>query len=127
MTRILLVEDSTDVLLLLQTELEWMGYEVDVASDAVTGLELVRKNRPHVIVSDLGLPDVDGCEFIGRVRQRRELKGIPAIALTGYSRDKELKLALDAGFDATLTKPIDGKTISDTIERLLAKRMKKAS
>src|SRR5262245_59031678 len=127
MTRVLLVEDSTDVLLLLQMELEWMGYEVDVASDAVTGLEVARKNRPNVIVSDLGLPDVDGCEFIRRVRQRRELKGIPAIALTGYSRDKDLKLAMAAGFDATLTKPIDGKTISNTIERLLAKRMKKAS
>ena len=64
MTRILLVEDSTDILFLLQTELEWMGYTVDVASDAVTGLQLARKNRPKAIVSDLHMPDVDGFEFI---------------------------------------------------------------
>jgi two-component system, chemotaxis family, CheB/CheR fusion protein len=127
MTRILLVEDSTDILLLLQTELEWIGYTVDVASDALAGLELAGRNRPNVIVSDLHMPDIDGCEFIRRVRQTRGLAGIPAIALTGYSREKEVNLALAAGFDAHLTKPVDGKTISEMITRMLAKRMKKAS
>ena len=127
MTRILLVEDSTDILFLLQTELEWLGYTVDIASDALKGLELAGRNRPNIIVSDLHMPGIDGCEFIRRVRQTRELSGIPAIALTGYSRDKEVNLALAAGFDAHLTKPVDGKTISEMIARLLTKRMKKAS
>src|SRR5262245_136847 len=126
MTRILLVEDSTDILFLLQTELEWMNYSVDVATDAITGLELARRNRPNVIVSDLHMPGIDGVEFIRRVRKTKELVGIPAIALTGYSLDKELNLALAAGFDAHLTKPVDGKTISDMITRLLAKCLKKA-
>jgi len=127
MTRILLLEDSTDLLFLLQTELEWMDYSVDVASDALTGLELARKNRPNVIVSDLHMPGIGGCEFIRRVRQTPELMGIPAIALTGYSLDKEVNLALAAGFDAHLTKPVDGKTVSDMIARLLTKCLKKAS
>ena len=127
MTRILLVEDSTDILFLLQTELEWMSHSVEVASDALTGLKLARIHRPDVIVSDLNMPDIDGCEFIRRVRQIRELAGIPAIALTGYSLDTDVQLALAAGFDAHLTKPVDGKTITDTIEGLLTKRMKKAS
>src|SRR5438132_10091248 len=108
MTRILLLEDSTDLLFLLQTELEWMDYSVDVASDALTGLELARKNRPNVIVSDLHMPGIGGCEFIRRVRKTPELMGIPAIALTGYSLDKEVNLALAAGLDAQLTKPVDG-------------------
>jgi two-component system CheB/CheR fusion protein len=127
MTRILVVEDSTDILFLLQTELEWLNYSVQVASDALTGLELARKSRPEVIVSDLHMPGIDGHEFIRRVRRIPELARIPAIALTGYSLDAELKLALAAGFDAHLTKPVDGKTVSDTIARLLTKRMKKAS
>ena len=127
MTRVLLVEDSTDMLFLLQTELEWMDYSVDVASDALTGLELARKNPPNVIISDLHMPGIDGYEFIRRVRQTQELTGIPAIALTGYSLDKEVNLALAAGFDAHLTKPVDGKTVSDMIARLLTKCLKKAS
>src|SRR5262249_30754787 len=116
-----------DILFLLQTELEWMEYSVDIASDALTGLELARKNLPNVIVSDLQMPGIDGFEFIRRVRQIHELSRIPAIALTGYSLDEEVNLALSAGFDAHLTKPVDGKTISDMITRLLTKRMKKAS
>ena len=116
-----------DILFLLQTELEWLGYTVDIASDALSGLELAGRNRPNIIVSDLNMPGMDGCEFIRRVRHTRELTGIPAIALTGYSRDKEVNLARAAGFDAHLTKPVDGKTISEMITRLLAKRMKKAS
>jgi two-component system CheB/CheR fusion protein len=127
MTRILLVEDSTDILFLLQTELEWMDYTVDIASDARTGLELAQKNHPNIIVSDLNMPGMDGCQFMRRVRQTRALAGVPAIALTGYSLDKEANLALTAGFDAHLTKPVDGKTISEMITRLLTKRMKKAS
>ena len=127
MTRILLVEDSTDILFLLQTELEWMDYTVDIASDARTGLELARKNRPNVIVSDLNMPGIDGYEFIRRVRQTRGLDGVPAIALTGYSLEKEVNPVLAAGFDAHLTKPVDGKTISELITRLLVKRMRKAS
>jgi two-component system, chemotaxis family, CheB/CheR fusion protein len=127
MTRILLVEDSTDILLLLQMDLEWLDYAVEVASDALTALELARKNRPDVIVSDLHMPGVDGHEFIRRVRKTRELADVPAIALTGYSLDAQVKHALAAGFDAYLTKPVDGKTISDTISRLITKRMKKAS
>jgi two-component system CheB/CheR fusion protein len=127
MTRILLVEDSTDILLLLQMELEWLDYSVEVASDALTALELARKNRPDVIVSDLHMPGVDGHEFIRRARKTRELARVPAIALTGYSLDAQVKHALAEGFDAYLTKPVDGKTVSDTIARLITKRMKKAS
>src|SRR4051812_41292969 len=109
MTPILLVEDSTDILFLLQTELEWLDYCVDVASEAQTGLELARKNRPDVIISDLHMPGIDGFEFMRQVRQTPELTGIPAIALTGYTLDKEVNVALTAGFDAHLTKPVDGK------------------
>ena len=100
---------------------------IDPRPDVEIYLELARKNRPNVIVSDLHMPGIGGCEFIRRVRQTPELMGIPAIALTGYSLDKEVNLALAAGFDAHLTKPVDGKTVSDMIARLLTKCLKKAS
>lgn len=127
MTRILLVEDSTDILFILQTELEWMGYVVFTAKDAESGIETARLTRPDVIISDLRMPFVDGVEFIKRVRQIPELAWIPAIALTGYSMNKEVQLALNSGFTAYLTKPVDGKTLSDMILRVTGKRLKKAS
>jgi CheY-like chemotaxis protein len=127
MTRILLVEDSADILFVLQTELEWMGYAVDTAKDAVSGIETARANRPDVIISDLQMPIMDGYEFIKRIRQIPELATTAAIALTGCSLKKDVQLALDSGFSAYLTKPVDGKALSDMIMRLVGKRLKKAS
>jgi CheY-like chemotaxis protein len=127
MTRILLVEDSADILFILQTELEWMGYAVATAKDAVAGIEAARLNRPDIIISDLQMPVVDGYELIRRVRQIPELAGVPAIALTGCSTKKEVQFALDSGFTAYLVKPIDAQTLSDMILRLTGKRLKKAS
>lgn len=127
MTRILLVEDSADILFVLQTELEWMGYAVVTAKDAVAGIEAARRSRPEIIISDLQMPVVDGYEFIRRVRQIPEFAGVPAIALTGCSTSKEVQLALDSGFTAYLTKPVDAQTLSDMILRLIGKRLKKAS
>jgi CheY-like chemotaxis protein len=127
MTRILLVEDSADILFVLQTELEWMGYVVDTAKDAVSGIETARANRPDVIISDLQMPIMDGYEFIKRIRQIPELATTAAIALTGCSLKKDVQLALDSGFSAYLTKPVDGKALSDMIMRLVGKRLKKAS
>ena len=127
MTRILLVEDSADILFVLQTELEWMGYTVAGGRDAVAAVETARLSRPDVIVSDLQMPNVDGYEFMRRIRAIPDLAGVPAIALTGFSTSKEVQLALDSGFTAYLTKPVEGKTLSDMIVRVSGKRLKKAS
>ena len=126
MTRILLVEDSADILFVLQTELQWMGYVVDTAKDAVSGIETAQLNRPDVIISDLQMPVVDGYEFIKRIRQIPEFATTAAIALTGCSMTKEMQLALDSGFTAYLTKPVDGKTLSDMIMRLNGQSLKHA-
>src|SRR5262245_37351130 len=68
MTRILLVEDSDDVLFLIQMELEYMGYAVVTSKDGVSGIKAARLNPPDMIISDIQMPGVDGYEFIRRVR-----------------------------------------------------------
>src|SRR5438132_1380559 len=67
MTRVLLVEDSEDLLYLLHLQLEWMGYLVDTAKDASAALEAATRQRPDVIVSDLRMPGMDGFELIRQV------------------------------------------------------------
>jgi hypothetical protein len=120
MIRVLLVEDSADVLYVLQIELEWMGYEVDAAQDAVAALDAVQHTRPDVIVSDLGLPGMDGFEFIKRVRSMPDLAAVPAIALTGASMDRDVQHALACGFTAHLTKPVEASELGHRIEQLTA-------
>src|SRR5690349_17465127 len=98
--RILLVEDSADILYLLKTELEWSGYIVDDATDAYEGLRLARANSPDVIISDIQMPGLDGFEFIQRVRQTPQLARVPTIALSGFDLQDDESKNLSSGFSA---------------------------
>jgi CheY-like chemotaxis protein len=125
MTRVLLVEDSVDVLYMLQLELEWMGYAVVAAADANAALEEALRNRPDIIVSDLGMPGVDGFEFIQRVRAIPDLALIPAIALTGTALERDFQQALASGFTAYLVKPVDASHLAKKIDELASRRLKR--
>lgn len=121
MTRVLLVEDSEDVLYLLRLQLEWMGYVVEAAANATAALETAIRVRPDVIVSDLRMPDIDGFEFIRQVRRHRDLAPVPAIALTGTCMDSDIRRAISSGFTTHLTKPVDVSELSKKIEQLTAR------
>ena len=122
MTRVLLVEDSEDILVLLRLQLEWMGYVVETASNAGAALDLANKLPPDVIVSDLRMPEVDGFAFIRQVRRIRVLKSVPAIALTGAGTDADIQQAIASGFTAHLMKPVEAGDLSKVIERLAVQR-----
>jgi len=119
--RILLVEDSDDIRFILKSELEHLGYSVEAARDGMTGLEAARLFRPDVIVSDIGMPGIDGFEFVKRIRQTEEFAAVPVVALTGFGMDREMKSALNADFSAHLTKPIEPQSLSMLIQRLVAR------
>ena len=123
MTRILLVEDNEDILYLLRLQLEWMGYVVDEAASAKAALVSAQSARPDVIVSDLRMPDVDGIEFIRRVRRIPGLVSVPAIALTGTSMGSDIQMALANGFTTHLTKPVEASELSKAIDQLTAHRL----
>jgi CheY-like chemotaxis protein len=117
-TRILLVDDSTDILLLMRTELEWSGYIVDAAEDGHAGLQLLYGNRPDIIVSDIQMPGMDGFEFIRRVRETPGFALVPAIALSGYDQESHIREEINAGFTAHATKPVDVADLISLIQQL---------
>jgi two-component system CheB/CheR fusion protein len=125
MTRVLLLEDSPDVLQVLQLELEWMGYEIDAATDAATAISAAMLVRPDVIISDLGMPDVDGFEFIRRVRAIPSLAAVPAIALTGTTNDRDVRQALTSGFSAHVLKPVEITDLARRVEQLASRRLRR--
>ena len=107
--RLVLVEDEPDQRQLLRRVFVDQGAEVRVAEDAAGGLELVRSVRPQVLVSDLGLPGVDGYEFLRRVRELPPGEGgrVPAVALTAFARTVDRQRALRAGYQAHVAKPAE--------------------
>lgn len=117
--RILLVEDSDDILFLMKTELERMGHMVTTAENGERGLEAARAQAPDLVISDIRMPLMDGYELIRCVREAPQLSGIPAIAFTGFQDTADIERALEAGFNACLSKPAESEEIADLIRRLI--------
>ena len=119
--RILFVEDSKDVLNLLRIELESLGYSVLMATDGERGLDIANRELPDIIVSDIKMPRFDGYELIKHIRRTPELAAIPAIALTGLGRSKDIEKALSAGYSAHLCKPVEVNELVSIIEKLVSR------
>ncbi len=108
-TRVLVVDDDEDVVELIATILKEAGGGVEIARSSEEALAKVASVRPDVIVSDVGMPDVDGYELMRRVRGLSTSEGgrTPAIALTAYARREDAEKAFASGFQRHITKPID--------------------
>ncbi|MEX0985176.1 MAG: response regulator [Actinomycetota bacterium] len=102
MTRILVVDDEPQLARGLSVNLSARGYEVDVAGDGRTALELSVAHRPDVVVLDLGLPDMDGADVINGLRAWSE---VPIIVLSARGQETDKIAALDSGADDYVTKP----------------------
>ena len=107
--RIVVVDDDDDARDLLATVLTQRSAEVFVAETAAAAFELVQRELPNALISDIAMPEEDGYMLIGRVRRLPEDRGgkTTAIALTAYAGRADRKRALDAGFDTHFSKPVD--------------------
>ncbi len=104
---ILVIEDNADTRDVLKFMLELEGARVETAEAGEAGIAAAEALRPAVVLCDIGLPDIDGLEVARRIRQRPDLRPTRLIALTGYGRAEDHHRALEAGFDAHLTKPVN--------------------
>ena len=107
MHRILIVEDNEMNRDVLSRRLQSRGFDVRVASDGKQGLELAASDAPALILMDLGLPEIDGCECVRRLRASAATATIPVIALTAHAMAGDRERALAAGCNDFDTKPID--------------------
>jgi PAS domain S-box-containing protein len=114
--RILIVEDNDDAREMLQMTLALAGHEVHEAPDGPAGLERALAVRPDVALIDVGLPGLDGYEVARRLRAGQGGDRIVLIAITGYGQAEDRRRALDAGFDAHLTKPVEPERLAELIE-----------
>ncbi len=111
--RVLVVEDNDDAREMLRVLLTLAGHSVHEAGDGRTGIAVAAETGPEVALIDVGLPGLDGYEVARRIRATPGGASMRLIAITGYGQSDDRRRALDAGFDAHLTKPVQS-------ERLLA-------
>jgi len=116
---ILIVDDYPDALDIWTIYLQSMGYRVSTASDGAEAIAQAERLLPDLIVLDLELPRVSGYEAAARLRANPETRHIPLIAATGFSHERQLGRARDAGFDEIVIKPCEPEALIQLIERLL--------
>ncbi|MFF3646677.1 response regulator [Streptomyces sp. NPDC002564] len=114
MTRVLVVEDDTQLVRALVINLQARKYGVDAAPDGATALRLADARRPDVVLLDLGLPDMDGIDVLRGLRGRTRA---PVLVLTARRGSDEKVVALDAGADDYITKPF---SMDELLARLRA-------
>jgi len=119
-SRILCVEDNADNLMMLQRRLTRRGFDVTVSMNGAESVGWAKTLQPDIIVMDLNLPGIDGCEATRRLKNQPETKDIPIIVLTADPKGKSREKALAAGCDEFELKPIDFEGLVGKIQSLLS-------
>jgi signal transduction histidine kinase len=115
---VLVVEDSPDTLSLLRMLFTRKGCRVMAADCAPEALRLASAETPGMIISDIGLPEMDGYELLAKLRRLPGMEKVPAIALSGYAMGEDRDRALAAGFVAHVAKPIDPDELFALVQKL---------
>jgi len=117
---VLIVEDSPDTLLLLSTLFRREGATVTTSASAAEALQSAVNKRPNLIVSDIGMPDVDGYQLLEQLRLLPGMADVPAIAISGYASEEDRERALAVGYLALVPKPVDIDTLFTLIQEIKA-------
>jgi signal transduction histidine kinase len=121
--RILVVDDNVDAAETLAAMLRLQGHQVETAHDGLEALRLAPGFAPHVILLDLGMPNLNGYETANRIREQAWGRDIALVALTGWGQPKDRKRTVEAGFDAHLVKPVDETTLLKTLHEVAPQDM----
>ena len=114
----LVVDDVADVTEMLAVVLTHAGYSVVTAASAPAALKAARERQFDIIISDIGMPEMNGYQLAREMRTMPGYATVPMVAVTGYSMFDDKERSTNAGFNAHMTKPIDPRALLDLIEQL---------
>jgi CheY-like chemotaxis protein len=116
--RALVIDDAPDVTEMLAILLQYAGYEVVMVYSGAQALDAARAEQFDVVVSDIGMPGMNGYELAEAVRALPGYQATPMIAVTGFTMYEDRDRALQSGFNAFVTKPINPRDLINLVERL---------
>ena len=117
---VLVVDDVPDVTEMIELLLKHAGYDVSTADSAQDALHLARLNHYDLVISDIGMPEMNGYELAAALRELAAYNKTPLIAVTGYSEYDDRGRAVRAGFNVHLTKPIEPTQLLTLMRELLS-------
>jgi CheY-like chemotaxis protein len=116
--RALVVDDALDVTEMLSVLLTHAGYDVVTAASARAALAAARARHFDVVISDIGMPEMNGYELAKALRALPNYQNVPLVAVTGFSMFDDRERSLSSGFNVHMTKPIDPRALLDLIDKL---------
>jgi len=119
MGRVVFVEDDPQVRKLVQAALRTTPHEVQIATNGREGLELVRRVRPHVVFTDVSMPEMDGVQLADAIRADPELATTPIVFITASVQKEQIARYMAHGASGYLAKPFSTKALRDEIARLV--------
>jgi CheY-like chemotaxis protein len=122
MPLILIVEDNPLDADMLARRLARKGYSVAVADNGETAIAMARRDRPDLIIMDMGLPVIDGWEATRRLKTSPDTAAIPVVALTAHAMTEDRQKSLDAGCDGFEPKPLEFERLIACMDQLLKKK-----
>lgn len=121
---LLVIEDEEHIRMVLEYNLKLDGFEVYLAADGPSGLELAREKRPKVILLDWMMPEMDGLKVLSELKYDERTKDIPVFMLTAKGMMRDVGRALYEGADDYITKPFEPVELGEIIKKKLERRMK---
>ncbi len=122
MARILVAEDESHILKMLDFRLKSLGHEIIGAVDGREALEVAMKEKPDLILLDIMMPVMDGFQVLRKLKSQEETKNIPVIILTAKGQEKDIVTGLEAGAADYVTKPFSFAELIARVNRALASR-----
>ena len=122
--KILIVEDNSQNMRLIEMVLRGRGYSLLKATDGEKALDMAMRERPDLIIMDIQLPKLSGLEVTRKLRETPDFSQVPIIALTAYAMKGDKEKAIEAGCDAYLSKPIDTRELPGVIAQMLLQGQK---
>lgn len=121
--RIMLVDDEKNLVEAITYRLEANGYEVIPAYDGQEALDKAKKEKPDLIILDLMLPKMDGYKVCGMLKFNEKYKHIPIIMFTARAQETDMKMGVEVGADAYITKPFEPQVLLDKIKELIEREV----
>jgi two-component system alkaline phosphatase synthesis response regulator PhoP len=119
--KILIVDDEKQLVSLIRLHMEMAGYEALVARDGEEAMEIVKKERPDLMILDLMIPKVDGWEVCKRLRAESGIRNIPVIMLSARTSTADKLRGFECGADDYVTKPFSPRELTVRVKRVLAR------
>lgn len=121
---VLIIDDDEGLMELLEYNLRLDGFELQLASDGLSGIDSAIKHRPAVILLDISMPGMDGLEVLSELKYKKKTENIPVFMLTAKGKICDMDRAFDIGADGYITKPIDAAKLGKLVKMKLVKYQK---